>query len=103
MATTMSLTELRQRLFQLADQVIDSGEALLIERRGVRLRLIREDTMSETGGRLARLVRHEVVVGAPLAPYESPSDWNADGLQKVADPSSPGWRKSTRAAKPRAK
>ena len=103
MTTTVSLTELRQRLFQLADQVIDSGEPLLIERRGVRLRLVREDTVVNEGGRLARLVQQDVVIGAPLAPHESPSSWNADLLSKVAEPGAPGWRKAARAPRPRSR
>jgi hypothetical protein len=101
MTSTISLTELRQRLFQLADQVIESGEPLVIERHGVRLRLIREDTATNEGGRLARLVQQDVVIGAPLAPHESPSTWNADLLSKVAEPGAPGWRKATRSTRPR--
>jgi len=51
----VSLTELRQRLFELADQVVDTGEPLIVLRRGVRLRLVREDAAATDGGRLARL------------------------------------------------
>lgn len=98
---TVSLTELRQRLFQLADHVVETGEPVLIERRGVRLRLIREDAMPAAGGRLARLVRQDVVVGVPLAPGESPSDWNADSLKKVAEPRPADWNGPKRSAKPR--
>jgi PHD/YefM family antitoxin component YafN of YafNO toxin-antitoxin module len=49
----ITLTELRQNLFRLADQVVDGGEPLVIERRGVRLKLVRDDALS--GGRLQRL------------------------------------------------
>ena len=103
MTSTISLTELRQRLFQLADQVIDSGEPLLIERRGVRLRLVREDAVAREGGRLARLVPQQAVIGAPLTPHESPSSWNVDPLSKVAEPDMPGWRKAARTPRPRSR
>ena len=87
---SVSLTELRQRLFQLADQVVDTGEPLLIERRGVRLRLVREDAQPGNAGRLARLVPQTAVIGLPLAPDESPALWNADLLSRVAEPE-PAW------------
>lgn len=94
MSAPISLTELRQRLFQLADRVVDSGEPLLIERRGVRLRLIREEVELPREGRLARLVPQEAVVGAPLAPDESPALWGA-ALPQVAEPAAP-WPKATK-------
>lgn len=75
---TISLTELRQRLFQLADHVANTGEPLVIVRNGVRLRLIREDALPRAGGRLSRLVKRSIVVGAPLDPHESPAEWSAD-------------------------
>jgi hypothetical protein len=81
---TISLTELRQRLFQLADHVADTGEPLVIVRNGVRLRLIREDALPQTPGRLSRLVKRSIVVGAPLDPHESPAEWSGD-LTKVAE------------------
>lgn len=92
MPDNISITELRQRLFQLADRVVDTGEPVLIERRGVRLRLVREDSPEERGGRLARLKRRKrsVVVGAPLDPHESPAQWLA-GLPKVADTPASDW------------
>jgi hypothetical protein len=81
---TITLTELRQRLFQLADHVADTGEPLVIVRNGVRLRLIREDELPKAGGRLARLVQRSIVVGPPLDPHESPAKWTGD-LPKVAE------------------
>jgi hypothetical protein len=100
MTTPISLTELRQRLFQLADHVIDSGEPLLIERRGVRLRLIREEAEVPREGRLARLVQQEAVIGAPLAPDESPALWGG-GLPQVAEPAAP-WPKAGKGRRGRA-
>jgi hypothetical protein len=86
MNTTISLTELRQRLFQLADHVADTGEPLVIVRNGVRLRLIREDAMPKAVGRLSRLVKRSIVIGAPLDPHESPAEWSGD-IAKVAETS----------------
>ncbi len=78
----ISLTELRQNLFRLADQVVDGGEPLVIERRGVRLKLVRDDDLS--GGRLQRLQPQELVVGPALLPSESPAEWT-DALPRVAE------------------
>ena len=85
MDTSISLTELRQRLFELADQVAETGEPLLILRNGVRLRLVREDASPEAPGRLSRLVKRSIVIGAPLDPHESPAEWSG-GTDKVAEP-----------------
>ena len=87
MNATISLTELRQRLFQLADQVADTGEPLVILRNGVRLRLIREDAVPQSAGRLSRLIKRSIVLGAPLDPHESPAEWSGD-IAKVAEASS---------------
>lgn len=80
MTTGISITELRQNLFQLADQVAETGEPLLIERRGVRLRLVRDDVSVPKTGRLSRLVPREqsVVIGPPLDPHESPAEWSGE-------------------------
>ena len=90
MDTPISLTELRQRLFQLADQVADTGEPLVIVRNGVRLRLVREDASTGKPGRLARLVKRSVVIGPPLDPHESPAEWSGDPL-KVVEPTTEPW------------
>lgn len=96
----ISLTELRQRLFELADQVVDTGEPLIVLRRGVRLRLVREDAAVAEGGRLARLMPQSVVIGAPLLPDESPSAWTADAALRVAEPSTPWPRAPHKRSKP---
>lgn len=82
---TITLTELRQRLFQLADHVAGTGEPLVIVRNGVRLKLIREDAAPQAIGRLARLVQRSIVIGPPLDPRESPAEWTGHGDQ-VAEP-----------------
>ncbi|MEO6966856.1 MAG: type II toxin-antitoxin system Phd/YefM family antitoxin [Rhodanobacteraceae bacterium] len=94
MSVIISITELRQRLFQLADRVVETGEPLLIERRGVRLRLVREGESTPKGRRLSRLAprKQSVVVGPPLDPHESPAQWS-EIYPKVAEPASKAWSK----------
>ncbi len=82
---TISLSALRQKLFELADQVVTSGEPLSIERKGVQLQLIRADRAeSQMPSRLARLQPQSLVVGAPLAPNESPAAWQHNDLPLIA-------------------
>ncbi|MGH8172983.1 MAG: type II toxin-antitoxin system Phd/YefM family antitoxin [Rhodanobacteraceae bacterium] len=82
---TITVTELRQRLFQLADHVAATGEPLVIVRNGVRLKLIREEEAPQAIGRLSRLVQRSIVIGPPLDPHESPAEWT--GLvDQVAEP-----------------
>lgn len=71
----ISLTHLRQNLFALADEVARTGEPLVIERRGVRLKLIRVEAEVTTAGRLQRLRDQDVFIGAALQPSESPAAW----------------------------
>lgn len=82
--SAISLTELRQQLFKLADQVVDTGVPLLIERRGIRLRLVREDAQMPVS-RLGKLRAQSLVQGAALAPDESPAVWSELALPKVAE------------------
>ena len=79
----VSLTHLRQNLFALADEVARTGEALLIERRGVRLKLVREDPVEVQSGRLQRLRDQQLTIGPALDPAESPAVWNSDGLPRT--------------------
>lgn len=97
---SVSLTELRQQLFKLADQVVDTGVPLLIERRGVRLKLVRDDGPA-AGGRLQRLKPQSLVQGAPLALDESPALWSELPPAKVAQKATayPTARKSARKPK----
>lgn len=86
MSAPISLTELRQRLFQLADQVIDGGEPLIVMRKGVRLRLMRDDPpAAPAGGRLARLKKRQAWIGRPPDPHWSPAEWSGDALPAVAE------------------
>jgi hypothetical protein len=70
----LSLTEMRTQLFKLADRVIETGEPLIIERHGVRLRLMREDTVVTTS-RLSKLKKRDVMIGGALRADESPAQW----------------------------
>jgi hypothetical protein len=87
----VSITELRQKLFQLADAVIATGEPLLIERKGVRLKLMRADSALVEGhsGRLARLRPQSLVNGPPLRADESPAVWSENVALDVAEQSAP--------------
>lgn len=76
----ISLSHLRQNLFALADEVVRTGEPLCIQRRGVRLKLVRVDEVVATAGRLDRLRRQELTVGEALQPDESPAVWNTTAL-----------------------
>jgi len=80
----LSLTELRQRLFELADRVLDTGEAIVIMRRGRRLRIVRDDEAVKPYSRLAKLRPQELEIGPPLDPHESPARWSE--LDRVAEP-----------------
>lgn len=83
---SVSLTELRQRLFQLADHVAETGEPLIVVRKGVRLRLMRDDEPPQSGGKLAQLKKQQAWIGPEPDPHYSPAEWSADALPKVAEP-----------------
>lgn len=57
----LTLTTLRQNIFQVADRILETGEAVVIERNGRRLVLAPESA----GGRLDRLPRRDAIVGDP--------------------------------------
>jgi hypothetical protein len=79
----ISLTELRQRLFELADRVIETGEAIVITRRGKTLRMVRDEVQPQTYSRLAKLRPQPFEIGPPLDPHESPAQWSE--LENVAN------------------
>jgi hypothetical protein len=56
----LSITTLRQKLFQVADEVLASGVPVAIERRGKVLLLVAE---AAGGGRLAALKRRKLIRG----------------------------------------
>ena len=50
---TLSTTELRRTLYRMLDRVIDSGEPIVIQRRGRRLKIV----LVPEAGKLAKLPR----------------------------------------------
>jgi hypothetical protein len=58
---TFTLTNLRSRLFQVADQVLESGQAVVIERNGRKLLL----SPQEPSSKLSRLQPRSLIVGNP--------------------------------------
>lgn len=57
----MTVSELRQNIYQLLDQVLDTGVPLEIERKGRKLRIAPEPA----GDKLANLKRRDCLVGDP--------------------------------------
>lgn len=58
-----SLTELRNNIYQLVDQVIETGEPLLIERHGKKLLLATLERAQ--GSKLKKLKPHHSIQGDP--------------------------------------
>ena len=78
MSQSMSLTALRQQLFKLVDQVIQTGVPLEIERNGHRVKII----LDEQKSKFSNLKAHDCIIGDPDDLIDlSVSDWNeADKL-----------------------
>ncbi|MGB4777043.1 type II toxin-antitoxin system Phd/YefM family antitoxin [Microbacterium sp.] len=77
MTRIVTASELRQNVYRLVDQVLETGEAIEIERKGRRLRLV----PAEPPDRLARInVDPAVIVGEPddLVSIDWSAEWNAD-------------------------
>lgn len=62
----MTLTDLRRRLFRVADRVLQTGAAVRIRRRGRVLTLGPEGGRAPEG-RLRRLKRRRLIVGHPAS------------------------------------
>lgn len=56
----MTASKLRQDIYRILDQVLETGEPVIVERRGKRIRIAAEETPSRIGS-LVR--RPDVVVG----------------------------------------
>lgn len=70
---TVTLTTLRQNIFQLADQVLETGEPVLIERNGRHLLLVPEKPKLD----LSKLPRRNAIIGDPEELVElNVCDWN---------------------------
>jgi hypothetical protein len=57
----ISLTALRGKLFKIVDQVIQTGNPVVIERKGFRVKLVLEGKKSK----LNNLESHDCIVGNP--------------------------------------
>ncbi|QDP98321.1 type II toxin-antitoxin system Phd/YefM family antitoxin [Microlunatus elymi] len=76
--TTVTASELRQNIYRLLDQVLDSGEPLEISRKGRLLRLVADEPR---GDRLAGIhTNPNVIVGDPddLVSIDWSGEWDAD-------------------------
>ncbi|MHB1591380.1 MAG: type II toxin-antitoxin system Phd/YefM family antitoxin [Sulfuricella sp.] len=69
----MTITALRQNLFNVIDQVLATGEPVEIERHGKRLLLVPE----QGAGKLARLKKRPLIAGdAASLPDEKVWEWD---------------------------
>lgn len=57
----ISLTALRNNLFKIVDQVIQTGNPVLLERKGQRLKIVLEEKKSK----LENLKPHDCIIGNP--------------------------------------
>lgn len=72
----VSASVLRQNIYRLLDEVVETGQPLVIERKGHRLKVVCQDE----GSKLERLVRHDCVVGDPeeLVHLDWSGEWQHD-------------------------
>jgi len=71
----LTLTALRQQLFKIVDQVIQTGIPVEIERKGHRLKIVLDDPPEK----LANLRSHKAIVGDPEELVDLETDtWHAD-------------------------
>ena len=70
----MTLTTLRQQLFNAVDQVIATGIPLVIMRNGHRVKIVLEEKKSK----LANLKQHNCIIGNPDDLIDFPvAEWSA--------------------------
>jgi hypothetical protein len=74
---------------------------LTITRKGVRLRLVRDEYTAPPGGRLSRLKKQDLVIGPPLDPHFSPAEWSGEPLVGVMEPPAPAYLPSRKAKRKR--
>lgn len=78
----MSASQLRQDIYRLLDQVLETGDALEVDRKGRRLRIVPDEPVSK----LNRLQPHpDAIVGDPedLVTTDWSDTWDAD---RTVDP-----------------
>jgi hypothetical protein len=99
----ISLSELRQNLFALADRVAETGEPLTITRKGVGLRLVREESGTRPPIDWGRLKgKRAWVIGPPLDPHFSPAQWTGEPLAgMVKEPAASRYRAASKVKRKR--
>jgi hypothetical protein len=70
---TITASRLRQDVYRLLDQVLDTGKPLEIERKGHVLRVVPD---THRGGKLATLTPHACIKGDPEAIVHC--DWSSE-------------------------
>ncbi len=73
---TLSATKLRQNLYRILDEVLDSGIPVKISRKGEILKIIPEKKKSK----LERLKEHKTIIGDPESIIDI--DFNEDWKEK---------------------
>jgi len=75
-AKGLTASTLRKDVYRLLDQVAETGRPLVIERKGRRLKIVRE----ESGGRLKRLTPHPCMNQDPesLVHIDWSEEWHPD-------------------------
>ena len=70
----LSATKLRENLYAVLDQVLETGVPAIVERKGRRIRIVPDNAPS----RLERLERHDAIIGDPeeLVHMDWSSSWN---------------------------
>ena len=69
----MTLTALRARLYEVVDQVLETGVPQIIERRGKRLKIV----LDEPRDKFDNLIPHRTIVGDPDDLIDlTVSEWN---------------------------
>lgn len=72
----ITITALRQNLFNVIDRILATGEPVEIERHGKRLLLMPE----QGGSKLARLKKRQLIAGdAATLPDEKVWEWDENG------------------------
>lgn len=79
---TLTASKLRRNVYRLLDRVIETGEPLVIERKGQRLQIIRESGSGDKG-KLDNLTKHNCIVGDPegIVHCDWSDEWGEGGKQ----------------------
>lgn len=59
---SLSTTQLRQDLYRIVDEILETGKPVIVVRKGRKLRI---SPVAEESGRLSRLVKQSIFVGDP--------------------------------------